>query len=104
MFSLFSEEINVMVTSINIGNKKALPEHYLLHQNYPNPFNSNTTLYFEVPKLSEIRINIFNLNGQMVADIFKGLKEPGYHSMNWRAENISKIYLGVKIVFHFRYS
>ena len=39
-------------------------------------------------RLPRILINIFNLNRQMVAEIFKGIKEPGYHNFNWNAGNV----------------
>ena len=66
------------------------PVHdFVLHQNYPNPFNSQTSISFEVEQPTEISIAIFNLKGQMVAEIFEGMKEPGYYAINWDAGNVS---------------
>jgi len=64
-------------------------QDFVLHQNYPNPFNSQINISFELKKQDEITITIFNLNGQMVTEIFKGMKEPGYHVFIWDANNVS---------------
>ncbi|UCE08151.1 MAG: T9SS type A sorting domain-containing protein, partial [bacterium] len=63
-------------------------QDFVLHQNYPNPFNSQTSISFELKKQAEISITIFNLKGQMVTEIFDGIKEPGYYDMIWDAGNV----------------
>jgi len=35
-------------------------------RNYPNPFNPVTTIAFHVPRQQNIRLEIYNLTGQMV--------------------------------------
>jgi hypothetical protein len=55
---------------------------FVLYQNYPNPFNSQTNISFKLEQQTEISIAIFNLNGQMVSEIFDGIKEAGYHLIN----------------------
>lgn len=64
-------------------------QDFVLHQNYPNPFNSQTIISFELEKQAEISIAIFNVNGQTIKEIFKGMKEPGYHNIDWNAGNVS---------------
>lgn len=68
---------------------KLIPITFCLEQNYPNPFNSQTTIYFGLPKPSEVIISVYNLNGQLVAELFKGRKHAGYHSVTWEAYNSS---------------
>jgi hypothetical protein len=64
-------------------------QDFVLCQNYPNPFNSQTNIAFELEKTAEISISIFNLKGQMVDEIFNEIREPGYHTINWDAGNVS---------------
>ncbi len=39
---------------------------YQLFQNYPNPFNSSTTISYRLPKSSTVKIEIYNISGQIV--------------------------------------
>ena len=49
-----------------------VPTQYKLYQNYPNPFNSSTFIIFEVPEPTNIDLEIFNLLGQRVKQVFHG--------------------------------
>ena len=68
---------------------KNIPEYFSLEQNFPNPFNPKTNIIFGLPKLSNVSISIFNLSGKFVAEIFKGRKQAGYHTVTWDASNYS---------------
>jgi len=63
------------------------PSKYKLLQNYPNPFNPNTTIMFEIPENSDIRLNIYDLNGHLVRDLFNGYKAAGIHSCTWNGKD-----------------
>ena len=54
---------------------------------YPNPFNPLINIYFELPEYSNVAIRIYNLNGQIVAELFNGYKTPGGYTLEWNAEN-----------------
>lgn len=45
---------------------EAAPDSYKLYQNYPNPFNPNTTIKFDLPEETDVKISIFNILGQVV--------------------------------------
>jgi len=60
-----------------------LPKNYRLFQNYPNPFNPETTIQYDIPKLSRIKINIFNLKGAIVRTLFDGERQPGTYYVVW---------------------
>ena len=39
---------------------------FILLQNYPNPFNPITTIEFSIPYSSQVEINIYDVNGQLI--------------------------------------
>jgi hypothetical protein len=61
----------------------AMPQHFALPQNYPNPFNPTTTIRFTLPQASEAELAIYNLMGQRVAALVKGVQEAGAHALQW---------------------
>jgi len=62
-----------------------LPEGYSLSQNYPNPFNPTTQFDFSLPKSEQVRIDIFNVNGQKVRTLVDGAYPAGSHTVTWDA-------------------
>ena len=59
-----------------------------LNPSYPNPFNPNTTISFDVNQYSDIAINIYNINGEVVENLFSGFKSAGSYSIDWKANNL----------------
>ena len=41
---------------------EGVPTEYALHENYPNPFNPTTTLRFDIPEISDMKLIIYNLS------------------------------------------
>ena len=44
--------------NVSLSESTSLPNKFMLHQNYPNPFNPKTTLEYELPLNSFIKITI----------------------------------------------
>ena len=70
-------------------NDQELPVVFALHPAYPNPFNPVTNIQYEIPKLSDVELTVFDLNGKLVDQLFAGLQFPGYYQVQWNAENFS---------------
>jgi len=65
----------------------AIPTEFGLNQNYPNPFNPTTTISFDIPEMSDVRIDIYNVLGQRVKTLVDANYQPGYHSVQWDGSN-----------------
>ena len=52
-------------------------------QNYPNPFNSGTVIRFALPQSEEVKLAVYNLAGQRVGTLVKGMRQAGSYSINW---------------------
>ena len=67
--------------------EELLPEKFALHQNYPNPFNPITTLRYDLPENSIVRITIYNVQGREIKVLVNQYQEAGYKSVRWNATN-----------------
>jgi len=54
----------------------------------PNPFNPSTTIRFDLPEAGEVSLNVYNIGGQRVAELINSYHQPGYHSIEWNADNL----------------
>jgi|GEM_PF-6263991 len=78
----------------DITEANLLPTEHALYQNYPNPFNPVTQIKFDIAALSNVKLNIYNTNGQLVANLIDGKVKQGFHTANFDA---SKLNSGVYI-------
>ncbi len=62
---------------------------YALMQNYPNPFNPSTTIEFEIPARSNVRLTVYDVLGREVASLSNGVHEAGRYSVVWNASNVA---------------
>lgn len=60
-----------------------------LFQNYPNPFNEVVTINYGLPKPCKVRIEIYNIKGQLVKILVNEDKPAGYHTIECNAKDIS---------------
>jgi Secretion system C-terminal sorting domain len=63
-----------------------------LLQNYPNPFNPTTTIRFNLVERSWVRLSIFNVLGQKVAEPANEEMSAGSHEKVWIARVASGLY------------
>lgn len=80
-----SEVIRVTVeaTTTNIQEASAVPSSFTLHQNYPNPFNPQTTIGLELRDSGTVRLSVYNMLGQKVADLLDGFQSAGTYQVQW---------------------
>lgn len=68
------------------------PNEFMLYQNYPNPFNPSTTVQYQIPTKSLVRLSIYNSIGAVVSDLDVGIREGGKYSVMWSPETASGVY------------
>jgi hypothetical protein len=60
-----------------------LPASFSLEQNYPNPFNSGTVIRFALPVAAQVRLEVYDLAGQVVEVLVEGEREAGVYTVIW---------------------
>ncbi|KAB2921177.1 MAG: T9SS type A sorting domain-containing protein [Bacteroidetes bacterium] len=73
------------ITGIDPARSATIPTSIRLIGIHPNPFNPATTVTFELPIASDIRIIVSDLLGRQSEELFAGTKPAGRHSVRWNA-------------------
>lgn len=70
------------------------PKQFTLSQNYPNPFNPTSTIEFTLPAAVDVRLDVYNISGQLVSTLVDSRMNAGQHSVVFDASNLaSGVYL-----------
>ena len=64
-----------------------LPTSYRLYQNHPNPFNPITTIAYDLPEADFVRLDIYDIRGQLVKTLQHGEQSAGRYELQWDARN-----------------
>jgi hypothetical protein len=83
-----SEIIEVVFTFTGVSNDpQFIPAVTELNSAYPNPFNPLTTINYNLAEAGKVRIDIYNVKGQLVKTLVNGYQEPGAYKIEWNAES-----------------
>jgi photosystem II stability/assembly factor-like uncharacterized protein len=63
-----------------------------LVQNYPNPLNPTTTIQYSLQSRSNVRLVVYNILGQIVADLVNTEQAAGWNQVVWNANVASGLY------------
>jgi len=83
------------VTGVKEGPGATIPKTFALLQNYPNPFNPSTVIEYQLPKVSNVSIKVYDVLGREVATLFNGKEAAGSYKVTF---NMDKYASGVYFV------
>ena len=63
------------------------PGSYSLLGNYPNPFNPTTTISYNLPRMSDIELKIYDILGNEVKSFFISSQSAGTQNIFWNGRN-----------------
>ncbi len=66
-----------------------MPTSFKLYQNYPNPFNPTTTIEFDIPERTNVKLIICDILGREVEKLVDSELEPGRYKVNFNARDLS---------------
>jgi hypothetical protein len=81
--SIFAAEaVLSLVTGVE-DNNTVTPASFNLAQNFPNPFNPSTIISFDIPADAFVKLKVYNILGQEVAQLVNETKNAGKYQVNW---------------------
>ena len=88
------EEIDIVVASrtgesIPISHTAVEVDSFTMKNIYPNPFNPVTKLSYDIEKAGNLKISVYNILGQEVAELYNDYQSFGPHSMIWNASSMA---------------
>jgi len=94
--STYSDEVNIYakIPKLSRNENEQKINDFELHPNYPNPFNPTTTFTFTLPESAPVRLTIFDLSGQQVAQLINEELPAGRYEIPFDASSLaSGVYL-----------
>lgn len=73
---------------------------YELAQNYPNPFNPSTSIGFTLREAGDVKLAVYDLNGQLVKTLLAGNLPAGRHNVIWNATNANGAKVASGVYFY----
>jgi len=64
------------------------PSEFELLDAYPNPFNPSATISFDLPVASEVKLDIYDINGRNVEALPPRPYSPGHHQMTFCGDEL----------------
>ena len=82
-----SNKIANTVVGINNLNTVSEPLDFQLNQNYPNPFNPNTKINYELRVTENVKLKVFDVLGNEVADLVNEKQNAGRYTVEFDGSN-----------------
>jgi hypothetical protein len=76
-------------TLVNPGEENKSVKNFRLSQNYPNPFNPSTNIELELREDAKVKLAVYNVLGEEVAELFNGEINAGTHKFEFNAADLA---------------
>jgi len=73
----------------NIEQPSQIIKNFHLVGAYPNPFNPTTTIIYRIAKTTDVKLSVYTILGQQVAELVNGKQPAGEYKIQWNAGNFS---------------
>ena len=65
-----------------------VPLTFNLSQNYPNPFNPSTKIKYNIASAGNVKLTVYNVLGQEIAELVNGEVSAGLHEVTFNASSL----------------
>ena len=85
----FSQWLRFTTSPLAVTINGGIPKEFALYGNYPNPFNPSTSIKFDIPAESFVRLQVFDLLGREVSTLVNGNFKPGSYTVAFNASELA---------------
>ena len=86
--SRYDLSLHAPLVGLGSGVAENYPTDFTLYSNYPNPFNPETFFKFYLPRSQSVRLEIYNIRGQLMVQLLKQQMSGGFHTVRWDAAEV----------------
>ncbi|MHB9040065.1 MAG: T9SS type A sorting domain-containing protein, partial [Melioribacteraceae bacterium] len=61
---------------------------FALEQNFPNPFNPTTMISYTIPKRVNVKLKVYDMIAQQVAELVNGFQEAGHYQVTFDGSDL----------------
>lgn len=72
-------------STISVNTENVIVKDFNIIQNYPNPFNPETNFKFTLSKNTNLKINIYSIDGKQLTQLINSYFSPGEYTVKWDA-------------------
>jgi hypothetical protein len=77
------EEVPTKIRQAKKDEKQFMPQDFKLYPAYPNPFNASMVIRFELSKNCPVKLQIYNVYGQLIRTLVDENIIAGFHHVDW---------------------
>ena len=82
-----ADKIDQLLITTAINDDVFFPYIFELKPNFPNPFNPSTTIPFSIDRAQNIKLQIYDIRGNLVKTLVNGAFTAGKYSIIWDSRN-----------------
>ena len=86
-YNSWNNEPVVLQNYTSIDGDARKTDDFRINSIYPNPFNPKTTIEYNLPERSNLKIDIYNIFGQKIKTLFTGNQKAGVNKVVWQGLN-----------------
>ena len=72
---------------LELSNKGCILNDFNIKEVYPNPFNPSTSITYNLESNENIKIEIYDIKGNLISTLYDGFQFIGTHQITWHADN-----------------
>jgi len=99
-----SEYFGPLMVTINAEGDEpeipVIPTQTQLFSAFPNPFNPSTNLRYSMKDAGDVRIDVYNVKGQLMQSFERSHAQAGYYQVSWDGRDLNGSLVGTGVYFY----